>query len=135
MDSFQTIGKLSKDEPALLVLDNHANHISLRVYNDCRDNVTIKVSVPPHTSHRSEPFDLLIRHLTRNVTYIYTHMDTTESVIPNYMNCLITPTSKWLQYRKLYQVSELQIYSHSNQTCSVKLALNLLSKPIMWFCN
>lgn len=50
--------KSSKEEPTLLLLDNHASHTSLAAYEFCRDNGIVVVSFPPHTSHRLQPLDL-----------------------------------------------------------------------------
>lgn len=50
----------SKDNPVLLVLDNHASHCSLSAYNFCKENGIEMVSFPPHTSHRLQPLDLTI---------------------------------------------------------------------------
>jgi len=48
----------SKEKPVLLVLDNHASHISLEAYEFCRDHGIVMVSLPPHTSHRLQPLDV-----------------------------------------------------------------------------
>lgn len=55
---FASFIKVSKEDPALLVLDNHCTHSTLKSYNFCRDNGIVVVSLPPHTSHRLQPLDL-----------------------------------------------------------------------------
>ncbi|KAJ4445218.1 hypothetical protein ANN_07019 [Periplaneta americana] len=55
---FQQHVKATEDDPVLLVCDNHASHISLEVFNFCRDNHITMVTLPPHTSHRFQPLDL-----------------------------------------------------------------------------
>lgn len=50
--------KATLDDPVLLILDNHASHISLEIFNYCRQNGIIMLSIPPHTSHRTQPLDL-----------------------------------------------------------------------------
>ena len=52
--------KSSKDDPTLLILDNHSTHSSLGAYNFCRDNGIIVVSLPPHCSHRLQPLDVTV---------------------------------------------------------------------------
>jgi molybdenum-dependent DNA-binding transcriptional regulator ModE len=50
--------KPSIEEPVLLVLDNHGSHISLEIYEFCRQKGIIMLSIPPHTSHRTQPLDV-----------------------------------------------------------------------------
>lgn len=57
---FQRHAMTSKENPALLVLDNHCSHCSLIAYDFCRENGIIMLSFPPHTSHRLQPLDLTI---------------------------------------------------------------------------
>lgn len=55
---FAKFTKASKDDPVLLLMDNHSTHSTLRSYHYCRDNGIKVVSVPPHTSHRLQPLDV-----------------------------------------------------------------------------
>ncbi|XP_065684254.1 uncharacterized protein LOC136096658 [Hydra vulgaris] len=55
---FISFAKPTKDEPVLLVLDNHESHINLDCYLLCRGNGIVLLSLPPHTSHRMQPLDL-----------------------------------------------------------------------------
>lgn len=41
----------TKENPVLLILDNHGSHISLQTYKFCRENHIVMLSLPPHTSH------------------------------------------------------------------------------------
>ncbi|CAH4028318.1 unnamed protein product [Pieris brassicae] len=54
---FKQHAKPSADEPILLIIDNHATHISLSVYEYCKSNHIHMLSLPPHTSHRMQPLD------------------------------------------------------------------------------
>lgn len=47
--------KPTKENPVLLVLDNHSSHISISAYNFCTNNYIHMLSLPPHTSHRMQP--------------------------------------------------------------------------------
>ncbi|CAK1553158.1 unnamed protein product, partial [Leptosia nina] len=55
---FISYAKPSKEDPVLLILDNHESHISLDAYSLCREHGIIMLTLPPHTSHRLQPLDL-----------------------------------------------------------------------------
>lgn len=50
----------SKDNPVLIILDNHESHISLDTIIYCRENGIILLTFPPHTSHRLQPLDVAV---------------------------------------------------------------------------
>ncbi|CAH1997229.1 unnamed protein product [Acanthoscelides obtectus] len=52
--------KPSLEDPVLLILDNHSSHISVRIYDFCRQNGIIMLTIPPHTSHRTQPLDITV---------------------------------------------------------------------------
>lgn len=58
LEHFNKFSKPIKDDPVLLVLDNHGSHISLGSYHFCRKNHIHIVSIPPHTSHKIQPLDV-----------------------------------------------------------------------------
>lgn len=47
----------TKDNPVLLILDNHSSHISLNAILYCRDNGIHMLTLPPHSSHKMQPLD------------------------------------------------------------------------------
>jgi hypothetical protein len=55
---FKENAKPTKEDPVLLIMDNHGSHISLESYEFCRANYIHVVSIPPHTSHKLQPLDL-----------------------------------------------------------------------------
>ncbi|XP_072400274.1 uncharacterized protein [Diabrotica undecimpunctata] len=55
---FAKTNKPTRDDPILLVLDNHSSHCSIAIYNFCKENGIIMLSIPPHTSHRLQPLDV-----------------------------------------------------------------------------
>lgn len=55
---FQSKILSSPDNPVLLILDNHSSHISLQIYEYCKKNGIVMVSIPPHTSHKLQPLDV-----------------------------------------------------------------------------
>ena len=50
----------SKDNPILLLLDNHDSHVSIDVINKARENGVCMLTFPPHCSHRLQPLDLSV---------------------------------------------------------------------------
>ncbi|KAB0804364.1 hypothetical protein PPYR_01334 [Photinus pyralis] len=58
LQHFAVFTKVSKEDPVLLILDNHCTHSGLKSYNFCRENGIVIVSLPPHTSHRLQPLDV-----------------------------------------------------------------------------
>ncbi|CAG4991639.1 unnamed protein product [Parnassius apollo] len=57
LNHFIKMVKPSKDEPALLILDNHSSHLSLQAIELARDHRVVLLSLAPHTSHRTQSLD------------------------------------------------------------------------------
>lgn len=55
---FQNAVKSTVDDPVLLVLDNHSSHVNLNAVLFCRSNSIHIVSLPPHSSHKTQPLDV-----------------------------------------------------------------------------
>lgn len=55
---FQAKVSSTIDNPVLLILDNHSSHISITIYEFCKNHGIVMLSIPPHTSHRLQPLDL-----------------------------------------------------------------------------
>lgn len=60
LEHFKAHTAASKDNEVLLILDNHGSHLSLEAIKYCRDNGIHMVTLPPHTSHRTQPLDLTV---------------------------------------------------------------------------
>ncbi|XP_058453595.1 uncharacterized protein LOC131431741 [Malaya genurostris] len=45
-------------DPVLLIMDSHSSHVSLAAYEICKTNNIIVVTLPPHTSHLTQPLDV-----------------------------------------------------------------------------
>lgn len=58
LEHFKKHAHPTESDPVLIILDNHCSHISLEIYNYCRDNFIHMLSLPPHTWHRLQPLDL-----------------------------------------------------------------------------
>lgn len=54
---FQSHVKCSKDNPSLLLLDNHGSHLSIEGLNFAKSNGIVMLSFPPHCTHRLQPLD------------------------------------------------------------------------------
>lgn len=54
---FQKHTNATKENPVLLILDNHSTHQSLETVLYCRENGIVLLSIPPHSSHKVQPLD------------------------------------------------------------------------------
>lgn len=50
----------TKENPILIVLDNHESHVCLETIIFCRENGIVLLTFPPHTSHRFQPLDVAV---------------------------------------------------------------------------
>jgi hypothetical protein len=48
----------TKDDPVLLILDNHVSHCIVAAVVFCRENHITLLSLPPHASHKLQPLDM-----------------------------------------------------------------------------
>ncbi|XP_063217110.1 uncharacterized protein LOC134527951 [Bacillus rossius redtenbacheri] len=58
LEHFEAHAKPTKEDPVLLITDNHNSHKTLNAFNFCRDHGIVMITIPPHTSHRLQPLDL-----------------------------------------------------------------------------
>lgn len=49
--------RCSKENPILLLMDNHISHCSLNVLTKAKENGIVIQTLPPHCSHRLQPLD------------------------------------------------------------------------------
>ncbi|XP_011859227.1 PREDICTED: uncharacterized protein LOC105556736 [Vollenhovia emeryi] len=66
---FKSHVKPTREDPVLLILDNHSSHISLEAYDLCKSSFITVLSLPPHTSHRTQPLDLTFFGPLKNALY------------------------------------------------------------------
>ena len=61
-DHILTVGQMnvSKDNPAILAIDNRECHVTLDKIDANRVNGLVTLSFPPHCSHRMQPLDAII---------------------------------------------------------------------------
>ena len=52
--------KPSKDQPVLLLLDNHESHLSINAIDYAKENGITMLSFPPHCSHKLQPLDISV---------------------------------------------------------------------------
>lgn len=50
----------SKENPTLLICDNHESHISITALNIAKENGVTILTIPPHTSHKIQPLDVSV---------------------------------------------------------------------------
>lgn len=60
LEHFVVHVKPSKENPALIIMDNHSSHINLRVVRFARENSIVIVTFPPHCSHKLQPLDVAV---------------------------------------------------------------------------
>lgn len=60
---FHQFTKISQEDPVLLIVDNHVSHCSLSSYKYSKENNIHLVTIPPHTSHRTQPLDVSFFYL------------------------------------------------------------------------
>lgn len=54
---FQAQVKSTESDPVLLILDNHTSHTSLQAILFAREHYIHMISLPPHSSHKTQPLD------------------------------------------------------------------------------
>lgn len=59
LQHFKKYANPSENEPVLLILDNHGSHITIEAYEYCKTNFITMLSLPPHSSHRLQPLDVV----------------------------------------------------------------------------
>ncbi|XP_047138765.1 uncharacterized protein LOC124814794 [Hydra vulgaris] len=47
----------SKENPSLLVFDNHESHLSIKALDLAKSNGVTILTIPPHSSHKIQPLD------------------------------------------------------------------------------
>ncbi|GFN81886.1 tigger transposable element-derived protein [Plakobranchus ocellatus] len=57
---FLNLMNVSKDNPGILVMDNHDSHTTLEVIDVARENGLIILTFPPHCIHRMQPLDVSV---------------------------------------------------------------------------
>ena len=57
LDHFIKHSHSTKDNPTLLIMDNHVSHVSLAVIDKAKENGVVLLTFPPHTSHKLQPLD------------------------------------------------------------------------------
>ncbi|XP_026745200.1 uncharacterized protein LOC113506559 [Trichoplusia ni] len=68
MDHFIKHAKPTKEEPVLLLLDNHSSHVNIGVVEKAKENNVIMLSFPPHCSHNLQPLDVGVYGPFKNYT-------------------------------------------------------------------
>lgn len=60
LDHFLSFVKCSREDRAILVLDNHETHLSPEALDKASNNGLVMITFPPHTSHKLQPLDISV---------------------------------------------------------------------------
>lgn len=60
LQHFKKHVRCSKENPCLIIFDNHESHISIDSVNFARDNGIHLLTIPPHTSQKLQPLDRIL---------------------------------------------------------------------------
>ena len=58
LDHFITVTGSTKDNPTLLIMDNHRSHLAVNVLSLAKENGVIILTLPPHCTHKLQPLDV-----------------------------------------------------------------------------
>ncbi|XP_044760411.1 MFS-type transporter clz9-like [Coccinella septempunctata] len=58
MEHFIKYSLSSKDNPTVLIMDNHASHMSIEAIDMAKNNGVTIITLPPHCSNRLQPLDV-----------------------------------------------------------------------------
>lgn len=62
LSHFRDNAKPSKENPVLLILDNHTSHCTIKAVDFFRKNHIHALTIPPHSSHKTQPLDRCIHN-------------------------------------------------------------------------
>lgn len=60
MKHFIKNSQSSKENPSLLIMDNHESHLSLQVVDMAKEHGVTIITLPPHCSNRMQPLDVAV---------------------------------------------------------------------------
>lgn len=60
MEHFVKHSHSSKENPTILILDNHESHLSIRTLDIAKNNGVIMITLPPHCSNKMQPLDISV---------------------------------------------------------------------------
>ncbi|CAG5041108.1 unnamed protein product [Parnassius apollo] len=91
LNHFIKMVKPSKDEPALLILDNHSSHLSLQAIELARDHGVVLLSLAPHTSHRMQSRAITQYQVARLFGTAYLKVGLIDRAKKSFESCGIWP--------------------------------------------
>ncbi|KAK9732050.1 DDE superfamily endonuclease [Popillia japonica] len=142
---FQNHAKANKESPVLLILDNHSSHCSLDAVLYCRKNNIDRLTIPPHSSHRTQPLDRcffkalkdyygeycdhwLVNHPGRTITQdnvaeifgcAYNKVCTIEKAVNAFRMCGIVPVNKFIFCDEDFLPATLRMLSFQEKMMSL----------------
>ncbi|KAH9632506.1 hypothetical protein HF086_017054 [Spodoptera exigua] len=60
LEHLKRLTRCSKEDPILLLMDNHESHCTLDATIYCRENGIVALTFPPHCTHRMQPLDVSV---------------------------------------------------------------------------
>lgn len=60
MKHFVKMTSSTKENPTLVIMDNHESHLAPAVLNTAKENGVILLTIPPHTSHKLQALDVAV---------------------------------------------------------------------------
>ena len=57
LNHFVEVVKPTQEKKVLLIMDGHSSHKSLEAFDFARQHGVVRISLPPHTTHRMQPLD------------------------------------------------------------------------------
>ena len=60
LEHIKKLVRCSKEDPVLLLMDNHESHCTLDAINYCCENGMVALTFPPHCTHRMQPLDVVV---------------------------------------------------------------------------
>lgn len=83
----------SKDDPILLIMDNHSSHLSVDVIDLAKENGITIVTLPPHCSHRMQPLDQgvfgPVKHYYEDECDLWSKANAGRSIELHHVVCLV----------------------------------------------
>lgn len=60
LEHLHRLSRCTKDDPILLLMDNHESHCTYDAITYCRENGIVLLTFPPHCTHRLQPLDVAV---------------------------------------------------------------------------
>ena len=97
----------SKENPSLLIFDNHESHLSIKALDLAKNNGVTILTMPPHSSHKMQPLDISVF-----VPFKIYYIDAVKSWLLNHPGVPITiyeiASCVKIAYEKSFTITNIQ---------------------------